>query len=119
MACKKETKALVKKNAVDKGPLAEALVVASTTTVLPSDAEKAASTTTAAATTKKTAPTEDKVVKPASTDPPVPPPASNDCPTIGVKSPKAQYLPSSAKALAEAAAEISSTGQWIRGRRGI
>jgi hypothetical protein len=99
----------MKKNTADKALLAEAVGVASTTTVLPSDAEKAA-LTTPAATTTMTTPAEDKAEKPLSTDPPNPPPASNNCPAIGVKSPKAQYLPSSAKALAEVAAGNQQSG---------
>jgi hypothetical protein len=60
-------------------------------------------------------PAEDKAVKPTSTDHTVPPLASNDRPAIGAKSSKVQYLLSSAKALAEAAAtyQQSSRGSGL------
>ncbi len=98
-------KSLMKKNAVDKASPAEAVAVAFTKTILPSHAEKAALTATAATTmTATTMPAEGNMVRSVSTNPPIPPPASTDCPAIGAKSPKAQYLPSSAKALVEVAA---------------
>jgi hypothetical protein len=102
---KKDVKAPKKKNEEYNALSISRAAVASTKTVPPSNAEKAASTATAATTTTL----DNKAVKATSTIPPIPLPASDEHPVIGVKTPKVEYLPSSAKAL-EAAASNQQSG---------